>query len=88
MSLSADEFMDESARAGWRKRCGIERVLCDLSDADRDVVQRILAKDPLDVTAGAIARVLNRHGYRVTHQWVTAHRQHRCSCFKDDELYS
>lgn len=83
MGLAFDEFTDENHRVGKIRRCQIGVVLEGMTPEDRKVLEDVLASDRLDVSDGAIANVLKRHGHeQITFNWVTTHRQRTCSCFK------
>jgi hypothetical protein len=76
LPLSAESFVQEHYRGGKNKRCEVCRVLEQLDEHDRTVLEDMLARPQGDLRAGAIAAVLQREGFeRMTHQWVHSHRE-------------
>jgi hypothetical protein len=60
--------------------CGIAKILAQLSDDDRQLVQGWLAASKDEVGHAHIARTLTRVGHRVDGSSVGRHRRGECLC--------
>jgi hypothetical protein len=85
-SAIADLIDNPPLRAGYP--CKMNRILAELNDDDRRALENLV--DNTRVSASAVARLLNQHGYDIKHATVAKHRRRAdgggCRCPKGSSL--
>lgn len=61
--------------------CGISVVLSQMTDHERDVLERILFEEPRVVPNNQLQEALIAEGYDVSFSSIKLHRRKQCRCF-------
>lgn len=82
MRFTDEDFAAEHQRVARIKRCVIGLILSEVDEDERAFLEAKLALPSEEMSPGAIACNLRKHGWTVTPNQVIAHRKRQCRDFK------
>jgi len=62
------------------RACGVRRILADLDDADRAVLESAM-ESPQVWPVKTLSRALSQRGLKLSETPIRSHRNRECSCF-------